>query len=153
PYWLLRAGAFTPGGFGRRLGEVVGGTVLNPLLALIVLVMWLRSKATRWRPEWPLEFPGVVPDRTTVALARDNAQRNPQRTASTPSALMIGLALVTLVAVLAAGITSSFRGAVNDLWTSGYAVTAEDNFSPIPIAAGNAAAKTPGVEAIANVRG
>src|SRR5262249_51890561 len=34
-------------------------------------------------------------------LARDNSQRNPQRTASTASALMIGLALVTLVAVLA----------------------------------------------------
>jgi ABC-type antimicrobial peptide transport system permease subunit len=66
---------------------------------------------------------------------------------------MIGLALVTLVAVLAAGITSSFKSAVNDLWTDGYAITAEDNFSPIPIAAGNAAAETPGVRAIANVRG
>ena len=87
------------------------------------------------------------------ALARDNAQRNPQRTASTASALMIGLALVTLVAVLAAGITSSFRGRRQRLWTDGYAITAEDNFSPIPIAAGNAAAQTPGVEAIANVRG
>ncbi len=41
------------------------------------------------------------------ALARDNARRNPQRTASTAAALMIGLALVTLVAVLAAGITST----------------------------------------------
>ena len=50
------------------------------------------------------------------ALARDNSSRNPERTASTASALMIGLALVTLVAVLAAGITKSFRGAVNDLW-------------------------------------
>ena len=87
------------------------------------------------------------------ALARDNARRNPQRTASTASALMIGLALVTLVAVLAAGITKSFRGAVDDLWISGYAVTAENNFSPIPIAAGEAAAQTPGVQAIANVRG
>ena len=36
-------------------------------------------------------------------LARDNARRNPQRTASTAAALMIGLALVTLVATLAAG--------------------------------------------------
>jgi len=86
------------------------------------------------------------------ALARDNAQRNPQRTASTASALMIGLALVTLVAVLAAGITKSFRGAVNDLWVSGYAVTAENNFDPIPIAAGQAVAKAPGVERVANVR-
>jgi ABC-type antimicrobial peptide transport system permease subunit len=153
PYWLLRAGAFTPNGFGRRLLELVGGTILNPLLAAIVLAMWLRSKVSSWRPEWPMEFPGVFPDGTTVGLARDNSQRNPQRTASTASALMIGLALVTLVAVLAAGITSSFRGAVNDLWTDGFAITAEDNFSPIPIAAGNAAGQTPGVQAIANVRG
>ena len=42
-------------------------------------------------------------------LARDNARRNPQRTASTAAALMIGLALVTLVATLAAGIVTSFR--------------------------------------------
>jgi putative ABC transport system permease protein len=97
---------------------------------------------------WPAQKIGGI----AGALARDNSQRNPQRTASTASALMIGLALITLVAVLAAGITSSFRGAVNDLWTSGYAVTAQDNFTPIPIAAGNAAARTPGVEAIANVR-
>src|SRR4029079_18678203 len=87
------------------------------------------------------------------SLARDNARRNPQRTASTASALMIGLALVTLVAVVAAGITQSFRGAVNDLWISGFAITAQNNFDPIPIAAGNQAARTPGVEAIANVRG
>src|SRR5262249_4463078 len=66
---------------------------------------------------WPgARFGGVA-----GVLARDNSQRNPQRTASTASALMIGLALVTLVAVLAAGITSSFRGAVNDLWTDGFA--------------------------------
>jgi putative ABC transport system permease protein len=86
------------------------------------------------------------------SLARDNARRNPQRTASTASALMIGLALVTLVAMLAAGITKSFRGAVDDLWVSGYAITAENNYSPIPIAAGNVAARTPGVQAFANVR-
>jgi putative ABC transport system permease protein len=87
------------------------------------------------------------------ALARDNAQRNPQRTASTASALMIGLALVTLVAVLAAGITSTFRGAVEDLWGGAdYAITAQNNFSPIPVAAANAAAKAPGVEAVGNVR-
>ncbi len=86
-------------------------------------------------------------------LARDNARRNPQRTASTASALMIGLALVTLVAVLAAGITSTFRGAVDELWGGAdYAVTAQNNFSPIPTGAAEAAAKAPGVEAVGNVR-
>ena len=86
------------------------------------------------------------------ALARDNARRNPQRTASTASALMIGLALVTLVATLAAGITSTFRSAVDDVFTSDYAITAQNNFSPIPIEAGIAAAETPGLESIASTR-
>jgi putative ABC transport system permease protein len=89
---------------------------------------------------------------TAGRLARDNARRNPQRTASTASALMIGLALVTLVATLAAGITSTFRGAVDKIFTSDYAITAQNNFSPIPIDAAAAAAKTPGVEAIASTR-
>ncbi|HEY8104343.1 MAG TPA: FtsX-like permease family protein, partial [Gaiellaceae bacterium] len=85
-------------------------------------------------------------------LARDNARRNPQRTASTAAALMIGLALVTLVATLAAGITSTFRGAVNDIFTSDYAITAQNNFSPIPTDAADAVAKVPGVEAVASTR-
>jgi putative ABC transport system permease protein len=86
-------------------------------------------------------------------LARDNSRRNPQRTASTASALMIGLALVTLVSVLAAGIISSFKGSVNDLWKNAdYAITAQNNFSPLPIAASEAVAKTPGVTSVGNVR-
>jgi len=85
-------------------------------------------------------------------LARDNARRNPQRTASTAAALMIGLALVTLVATLAAGITASFRGAVDDIFVADYAITAQNNYSPIPISVGEAAAKAPGVTAAGSVR-
>jgi putative ABC transport system permease protein len=88
-------------------------------------------------------------------LARQNARRNPQRTASTAAALMIGLALVTLVATLAAGIVQTFRGAVDDLWKeseSDYAITAQNNFSPIPVDAADAAARAPGVVAVMNVR-
>jgi putative ABC transport system permease protein len=87
------------------------------------------------------------------ALARDNSSRNPQRTASTAAALMIGLALVTLVAVLASGITTSFRGAVNKEWgAADYAITAQNNFTPIPPSAADAVAKGPGVEAVGNLR-
>ena len=42
-------------------------------------------------------------------LAQGNSARNPARTASTASALMIGLALVTLVGVLAAGLRTGFK--------------------------------------------
>ena len=85
-------------------------------------------------------------------LLRGNARRNPQRTASTAAALMIGLALVTLVAVLGQGIRSSFTGAVDKIFVSDYAITAQNNFSPIPIDAADAAANAPGAEAVASVR-
>jgi putative ABC transport system permease protein len=96
---------------------------------------------------WPASQLGAA-----GTLARENAQRNPQRTASTASALMIGLALVTLVAVLASGITSTFRSSVNALWNADYAITAQNNYSPIPIAVSEAATKVPGVTAVAQVR-
>jgi putative ABC transport system permease protein len=100
-----------------------------------------------------LGWPATKIGGTAGHLARENAQRNPQRTASTASALMIGLALVTLVSMLAAGIITSFKSSVDKIWKSAdYAITAQNNFSPIPIAAAQAVAKTPGVTAIADVR-
>ena len=99
-----------------------------------------------------LGWPATKMGGAAGSLARDNARRNPQRTASTAAALMIGLALVTLVATLASGIIASFRGAVNDLFTGDYAITAQNNFSPIPIDAAEAAAKSPGVIVVGNVR-
>ena len=104
-----------------------------------VLAMWLGWPATK--------IAGAMGE-----LARDNAARNPQRTASTASALMIGLALVTLVSLLSAGIISNFKGAVNAIFTGDYAVTAQNNFSPIPKSVGQAAGHTPGVVAVGNVR-
>jgi putative ABC transport system permease protein len=86
------------------------------------------------------------------SLARGNAMRNPQRTASTASALMIGLALVTLVSVLAAGLKSRFEGAVNAVFSADYALTATDNFSPISVASSAALRTVPGVQVVSGVR-
>jgi putative ABC transport system permease protein len=85
-------------------------------------------------------------------LARDNAMRNPQRTASTAAALMIGLALVTLVAMLAQGIRASFFDAVNKIWVTDYAVTAQNNYSPIPISVAEPLRKAPNTTAVVGVR-
>ena len=155
PYWLLRRGSWGPGGRMQRAGAFLLGALLNPLVLAVVLVMVVRRAVSSWNPEWPTDFPGVVPDRSTAGIGRENSRRNAQRTASTASALMIGLALVTLVATLAAGIVQTFRGAVDDLWKSSesdYGITAQNNFSPIPIDAAEAAAKAPGVVAVMNVR-
>jgi putative ABC transport system permease protein len=85
-------------------------------------------------------------------LARGNAARNPARTASTASALMIGLALVTLVGVLAAGLRTRFEAALNQVFAANYAITATDNFSPISLASENAMRHVPGVEVVSGVR-
>ena len=97
---------------------------------------------------WPTARFGGAPGE----LARGNARRNPQRTASTAAALMIGLALVTLVAVLGHGIRSTFTDSVDALFVSDYAITAQNNFSPIPISAAEAADGSPGVQTVASVR-
>ena len=52
---------------------------------------------------------------TTGRLARENAERNPGRTAVTSAALMVGLGLVVFVAVFAAGLKSSFSSQIDDL--------------------------------------
>ncbi|MEA2449566.1 MAG: putative transport system permease protein [Thermoleophilaceae bacterium] len=63
-------------------------------------------------------------------LARDNAMRNPRRTATTAAALMIGIALVTFVAVLGAGIRNGFDDALAKQIKSPYIVTSPDGFAP-----------------------
>jgi putative ABC transport system permease protein len=153
PFWLLRRGAWGPGGGPARVGGFVLGAVLNPLLLVVVLLMWLRRLATSWRPEWPAEFPGVLPDAATIGVATRNARRSPQRTASTAAALMIGLALVTFVALFAQGLRQPFEDAVNKLFVGDYSVTATNNFSPFTAVAPNALRSVSGVEAISGVRG
>ena len=78
--------------------------------------------------------------------------RNPQRTASTASALMIGLALVTLVGMLAASIRASFFDAVDKIWVTDYAVTAQNNYSPIPTSVSDPLREVPGTTAVVGVR-
>jgi putative ABC transport system permease protein len=144
----LLVGLFAPNlGTTQVLVFMLGGALLVFFGIALLSVRLVRPLASM------LGLPATRIGGAAGSLARDNAQRNPQRTASTASALMIGLALVTLVSVLAAGIVSSFKGAVNDLWKKAdYAITAQNNFSPIPTSAADAVAKTSGVLAVGNVR-
>src|SRR3982751_2110706 len=70
--------------------------------------------------------------------------RNPSRTASTAAALMIGLGLVTFVALLGQGLRSSFESAVNGLFVGDYALTATNTFQPLSVSAEQALKQTPG---------
>jgi putative ABC transport system permease protein len=150
---LLGFAALTWGLFGPGLGT----TELLLWMGLGALLIFLGVALLAERLVRPLAvllgWPSARIGGVAGELARGNARRNPQRTASTASALMIGLALVTLVAVLAAGIVSTFRSAVDDLWKDAdYALTAQNNFSPIPVSVAEAAATTPGVDTVGSVR-
>ena len=85
-------------------------------------------------------------------LASENATRNPIRTARTAAALMVGLALVTVVATLGAGLRESDREALESSVDSDYVVTSKNGFEPFPAAAGAALPKAPGVSLVSNVR-
>ncbi|MGI8421213.1 MAG: ABC transporter permease, partial [Gaiellaceae bacterium] len=100
-----------------------------------------------------LGWPGARVGGPAGKLARDNARRNPQRTASTAAALMIGLALVTFVAIIGAGLRSSFESAVNELFRADYALTAQNNFSPLDVSAADALRGVAGVMTVSGVRG
>ena len=69
--------------------------------------------------------------------------RNPGRTAATAAALMIGVALVTFVAMLANGMKASNREAIEDQVAADYVITSQDGYTPFVAAAGDAAAAAP----------
>ena len=78
-------------------------------------------------------------------LARENAVRNPSRTAATAAALMIGLALVTFVSVLGAGLVGTARTDIREQITADYVVTSTSGWETIsPAVARTIAADSPG---------
>jgi putative ABC transport system permease protein len=85
-------------------------------------------------------------------LASENAVRNPGRTAATAAALMVGLALVTLVAVLGKGLGAASEVAIEQQVRSEYVVTSDDNSETFAPAAADALSALPGVELVTAVR-
>src|SRR5215218_4116783 len=105
----------------------------------------------------PLERMQGLPGR----LARENAERQPQRTAITASALMIGLALVVFTAIFAAGISGSVDKVIDEQFSrTALFVTHEDGFSDISPEIAEKLRGVDGVEVVspmswdqANIRG
>jgi putative ABC transport system permease protein len=101
---LLAAGLFAGSGVA-----VVGLGVLVTFLGVTVLLPLLATALSRL-----LGAPVAALAGTTGRLARENAVRNPNRTASTSAALMIGLALVVTVSILASSLQASIGSAIDD---------------------------------------
>ncbi len=143
---LLLAGLLGDADAGAAAGLMGGGAVVIVIAVSLFSPRLVRPLAAV--AGWPLERLR----RLTGRLARENAQRNPSRTAVTAAALMIGLALVAFVTVFAAGLKSSVAQVVDENFTGGLIVQNSDGFSPIPNGTAIAAAKVPGVEQVATIR-
>jgi putative ABC transport system permease protein len=178
PIAAVREGAELPPARLSRLGPVVSiATLVLGILLLVygifggglttaarlsalgfgTLILFVGVAMNAKRAVRPLAavlgWPGTRIGGTAGTLARENAMRNPSRTASTASALMIGLALITFVAILGAGLRTSFGDAVDKLFVADYALTAENGFDPFTTQADDAVAGTPGVTAVTGIRG
>lgn len=124
--WLLGIGV---------LIAFIGVTLLSPLISRPVVgaigALFARSMPGR--------------------LGRQNAVRNPRRTASTAAALMVGLALISAVSVLGASLKSSAGKVVNGAITADVLLNVQG--PGFPDAVVTAAARTSGVAAAVPVKG
>jgi len=85
-------------------------------------------------------------------LARENATRNPARTAVTAAALMVGVALVVFVTIFAAGLRGSIDRAVDRAFAGDLTVGAKSGFGETPPAVAGAVRAIDGVAAVSSVR-
>jgi len=114
----------------------VGVAMLSPLAARPI-VAGLGAPLSR------LSFQG--------RLGRENAMRSPRRTASTAAALMIGLGLVSMVAILAASLKASFDAALTETLKADYTL-ATSSFSSFSAGVAERVAGLPEVGAVSAFR-
>jgi putative ABC transport system permease protein len=115
-----KAAALSSFGFGALL-IVLGLFVLGPVIARPVMHV--------------LGTPVPRVSGATGHLARENAKRNPRRTAATASALMVGVFLVGFITIFASSTKASMGDAVDESLRADYVVASgawgQGGFSPV----------------------
>ena len=148
---LFSVGLFVqPGGTAGTLGGSAVGAVLLFLgvASLSTTVAAPVSRAiSRILPFHLRPMTRSVPGR----LASRNAQRTPRRTASTASALMVGLALVSTVSVVAASVKKSFTDQLQASVTADFFVT-NMSFQGLPVAFAERLAELPELGSVSPFR-
>ena len=134
----VAAGAFGSGPAVARLSTMGGGAVLVFVGVALNARHLVRPLASAIG--WPLQRSLG----TTGRLARENAMRNPARTAITSAALMVGLALVVFVSVFAASLKESISSQIDEL-IRGDLFIYPANFQPMPPGVVSAAGDVAGV--------
>lgn len=116
------------------LAALIGALALGPVAAVVLMPVL------------------GAPFRTVVGrLAKENARRNPRRTAATAGALMVGLALISAMSVLASSTIKSTSSIVDDVIGADFVVMGT-GFQPFPPNVYDAAAGVPGIGVATYVR-
>jgi putative ABC transport system permease protein len=87
-------------------------------------------------------------------IGRENSMRSPRRTAQTSAALMVGMALVSTIAVFGASLSKSATGTVSDAVSADYIISGAASGGPdtgLSLGATEAVAAVPGVSRVTNV--
>jgi putative ABC transport system permease protein len=121
---LLVLGLFRD--MSNRLAAVAGGAVVI-FLGIAVLSPLIARPLARW-----IGWPFATAFRLPGNLARQNAMRNPRRTAATAAALMIGLALVTFSGIFVSSAKASIDDVLDRTVSADYIATTQNfqGFSP-----------------------
>ncbi len=147
--FLLGLGMFRDGaGTSTRLTQLGLGAALTFIGVSMVSALFAGPVADA------LGYPADRIKGVTGRLARDNASRNPQRTAATATALMIGLALISGVAVLTASILATFDELLEDALTADLFIFDDSqglDFSPVLVDQLDALPETESVAGFADI--
>ena len=111
---MLFAGLFTNA--SNRVGFVGAGAALVFVGVAILGPLFARPGARLLGA--PLQWRGA-----TGRLAQENAMRNPSRTSSTAAALMVGVALVSLMMVVASSTKSSVNSVISSAFRADFVIT------------------------------
>ncbi len=130
------------GSGGPTVQWLIGGGSLALLLAVVLLSPLVMAPVARM-----LGGPVAAIRGLPGALARENATRNPRRTAATASALVIGLGLVCFVLIFIASLRGSVDAVLDERFLADYQVQATDARG-FPEAAREAVRGVPGVEIV-----
>jgi putative ABC transport system permease protein len=142
----ISAGVFASGVGALGVAALMGGGILALFLGVALAAPHLVKPMARL-----VALPARRGGGVAGELAAANAVRNPGRTASTAAALMIGLTLVTVVAVLGAGLRASVDRAVSDQVDAAYVLSGNDGL-PFAAVEGDKLASVDGVRAVSHVR-
>jgi putative ABC transport system permease protein len=146
PVAAMREVAVGSTGYGSKLRMIVGGVVLGlgvlallaglfgggsgalPLVGVGALLVFFGVSILGRTVALPLSRAiGALLPRLrgiTGTLARENAMRNPKRTAATASALMIGVGLIAFISIFAASTKASFSATIDKSFTGDFVIDA-----------------------------